>query len=64
LRLADAERALKRTGVVLARLGFAGWVEIPLVSRESLEESVRCFGISYENPPRNKHRVRKRKVRK
>ncbi len=64
LRLADAERALKRPGVVPPRLGFAGWVEISLVSRESLEESVRCFGIAYEKPPRKTLRVRKRKVRK
>ncbi len=64
LRLADAERALKRPGVVPARLGFPGWVEIPLISRDSLEESVRCFGIAYEKPPRNARRVRRRKVRK
>lgn len=64
LRLADAERALKRPGVVPARLGFPGWVEIPLISRDSLEESVRCFGIAYEKPPRKTYRARKRKVRK
>jgi hypothetical protein len=64
LRLADAERALQRPGVVPGRLGFHGWVEIPLVSRDSLEESVRCFGTAYEKRPRKARRIRKRKVRK
>ncbi|MGH9796424.1 MAG: hypothetical protein ACRD5G_16790 [Candidatus Acidiferrales bacterium] len=35
-----------------ARLGFAGWVEIPLASRESLEEAVRWLGCAFERPPR------------
>jgi hypothetical protein len=64
LRLADAERALKRAGVVPARLGFAGWVEISLNSRDSLEESVRCFGIAYDKPPRTARRLSNHKLRK
>ena len=64
LRLADAGRALKRAGVVPARLGFPGWVEIPLNSRDSLEESVRCFGIAYEKPPHNARRLPNRKLQK
>jgi hypothetical protein len=59
LRLVDAQCALKRPGVLPARLGFAGWVDIPLTSRDSLEESVRCFGTAYERPPRSRRRIRK-----
>jgi len=64
LRLADTERILKRPGVVPARLSFPGWVEISLNSRDSLEESVRCFGIAYEKPPRNARRLPNRKMRR
>ena len=60
----DAARALRRPSVAPARLGAGAWVEIPLASRESLEEAVRWFGVAYEHPPRKTHRVRKRKVRK
>lgn len=49
---ADFRRALRRPGVVPSRLGFAGWIEIPLASRRHLEEAVRWFGRSYEHPPR------------
>ncbi|MGH9792673.1 MAG: hypothetical protein ACRD5W_15810 [Candidatus Acidiferrales bacterium] len=35
-----------------ARLNFAGWVEIPLASREALEEAVRWLGCAFERPPR------------
>lgn len=35
-----------------ARLGFAGWVEIPLAPRESLAEAVRWFGCAFQRPPR------------
>lgn len=66
LRLDDKVRALRRAGVraegsqkmpegeavAPSRLGFPGWVEIPLDSRESLEEAVRWFGCAYERPPR------------
>ncbi|MGH9817695.1 MAG: hypothetical protein ACRD6I_16595, partial [Candidatus Acidiferrales bacterium] len=45
-RKAPAER------VRPARLNFAGWVEIPLASRESLEEAVRWLGCAFERPPR------------
>ena len=63
LRLADAERALKRAGVVPARLGFPGWVEISLNSRDPLEESARCFGVAYDKPPRNARRLSNYKLR-
>jgi len=67
LRLDDKMRALRRPGVraegsqrlpegekvSASRLGFAGWIEIPLESRESLEEAVRWFGRAYERPPRS-----------
>jgi len=43
-----------------ARLGFAGWIEIPLESRASLEEAVRWFGTAYERPPRRQLAPRKR----
>lgn len=52
LRAADAGRALRRKGVQKSRLGFDGWVEIPLESREALEEAVGWFGCAYEHPPR------------
>ena len=52
LRSADAQRARKRPGVSKARLEFVGWVEIPLESRELLEEAVRWFGCAYEHPSR------------
>jgi hypothetical protein len=35
-----------------SRLGFAGWIEIPLDSRAALEEAVRWFGRAFERPPR------------
>ncbi len=52
LRAQDADRALLRPGVTKCRLGFVGWIEIPLESRASLEEAVRWFGHAYEHPPR------------
>jgi hypothetical protein len=52
LRLEDAERALRRPGVSRCRLGFVGWIELSLESRENLTEAVRWFGHSYEHPPR------------
>jgi hypothetical protein len=52
LRAQDAERALKRPAVSKCRLGFVGWIEVPLESRASLEEAVRWFGHAYEHPPR------------
>lgn len=51
---ADFERALRRPGVVPSRLGFVGWIEIPLASRRSLEEAVRWLGRAYEHPRRGK----------
>jgi len=63
LRLEDKQRALARPGVRKewserernalseSRLSFAGWVEVPLDSRASLEEAVRWFGCAYERPP-------------
>ena len=52
LRPEDAERALKRPGVCVCRLGFVGWIEIALESRASLEEAVRWLGQAYEHAPR------------
>ncbi len=52
LRPEDTLRALRRSGVCEVRLGFAGWVEVALESRASLEEAVRWFGRAYEHPPR------------
>ena len=52
LRSADAQRALKRPGVRPQGVQFARWVEIPLGSRQSLEEAVHWFGCAYEHPPR------------
>lgn len=49
---ADFQRALRRPGVIPSRLGFVGWIEIPLASRLHLEEAVRWFGRTYEHPPR------------
>jgi hypothetical protein len=82
LRLDDKLRALRRPGVraegaqrlpegekvQASRLGFAGWIEIPLDSRAALEEAVRWFGCAYERPPRRalaprKSRQRARKSR-
>ena len=62
LRSEDAERALKRPGVRECRLGFAGWIELQLESRENLAEAVRWLGHSYEHPPKAaaKRRVPKR----
>jgi hypothetical protein len=51
---ADFQRALRRPGVVPSRLGFVGWIEVPLVSRRNLEEAVRWLGRAYEHPPRRK----------
>jgi len=62
LRPADAERALRRKLVQPCRLGFQGWVEVGLDSRDHLEEAVRWFGRAYEHPPappRRKPRVRR-----
>jgi hypothetical protein len=65
LRRDDAERALARPGVRPdwwartqqpvreSRLGFAGWVEVPLDSRAALAEAVRWLGTAYERPPRS-----------
>ena len=50
LRREDAERALQRPGVSKCRLGFAGWIEVPLASRGLLQEAVRWFGHGYEHP--------------
>lgn len=50
LRAKDAERALKCSRVRESRLGFKGWVEIPLASRGHLEEAVRWLGCAYERP--------------
>lgn len=41
LRKEDAERALRRPGVTQSRLGFPGWIGIPLESRAMLAEAVR-----------------------
>jgi hypothetical protein len=54
LRAEDARRALKRPGVQPQRVQFAQWIEIPLASRESLEEAVRWFGCAYERPAKTK----------
>lgn len=76
LRLDDKLCALRRPGVrasgsqelpeggkvSASRLGFAGWIEIPLDSRASLEEAVRWFGCAYERPPRRRLAGRKRKT--
>ena len=51
LREDDTERALRRPGVRKARTGAVNWVEIPLTSREMLEEAVRWLGCAYEHPP-------------
>jgi len=56
LRAQDARRALKRPGVRPQGVHFARWIEIPLASRESLEEAVRWFGCAYERPARAKSR--------
>jgi hypothetical protein len=50
LRADDAARAFTRPGLSQSRLGFAGWVEIPLASRKLLLEAVKWFGRAYENP--------------
>ena len=60
LRVEDAERALKRKRTRAFRLGFAGWVEIDLDSRDSLAEAVHRFGIAYENPPPTKPRQKQK----
>lgn len=52
LRAEDADRALMRPGVSRCRLGFAGWIEVPLESRDMLEEAVRWLGHAFEHPPR------------
>jgi hypothetical protein len=52
LRPEDAQRALGRPGVGKCRLGFCGWIEVPLDSRDLLQEAVRWFGEGYEHPPR------------
>jgi hypothetical protein len=76
LRLDDKLRALRRPGVKASgsqhlpqggnvgasRLGFAGWIEIPLDSRASLEEAVRWFGRAYERPPRRPLASHKSKI--
>jgi len=59
----DAARALRRRGVRRARTGALTWVEIPLASRQMLEEAVRWFGRAYENPPRRSRSVKSRKRR-
>ena len=64
LRMEDAERALKQSGVKLSRLGFDGWVEVDLTSRKTLEEAVRWFGTAYEHPPPNKAKKKKKKPKK
>jgi len=56
LRAQDARRALKRPGVRPQGVHFARWIEIPLASRESLEEAVRWFGCAYERPAGAKSR--------
>lgn len=50
LRADDAARALKQPQIRRARLQFAGWVEVPLGSRELLARAVRWFARAYENP--------------
>lgn len=64
LRKADAERALRRAGVVQSRLGFPGWIEIPLESRTMLAEAVRWFGRAYEHPPQTVPKKRRRARRR
>lgn len=79
LRLDDKIRALRRAKIRgtgrqqsdnakarEARLGFAGWIEVPLESRASLEEAVRWFGRAYERPPRRKlaPRVARRRAKR
>jgi len=64
LRKEDAERALRRLGVTQSRLGFPGWIEIPLQSRAMLEEAVRWFGHAYEHPPRTVPNKRRRAPRR
>ena len=59
LRPGDAQCALRRPGVTQSRLGFPGWIEIPLESRAMLEEAVRWFGQAYEHPPRAAPRRRR-----
>jgi len=60
LRARDAQRALKRPGVQPQGVQFARWVEIPLASRESLEEAVRWFGCAYERPARTQTKRKRR----
>jgi hypothetical protein len=59
LRADDAAKAFTRPGLTKSRLGFAGWVEIPLASRKLLLEAVRWFGRAYENPAPVRHRKRR-----
>jgi hypothetical protein len=59
LRKQDADRALKRRGVTTCRLGFAGWIEVPLESRALLTEAVRWFGHTYEHPPASARKTKK-----
>jgi hypothetical protein len=47
-----AELARKRPCVTKCRLGFVGWIEVPLESRAMLEEAVRWLGHAMEHPPR------------
>ena len=64
LRPEDAERALKRPRVRPLQLFTTGWVEIPLASREHMEEAVRWLGRSYEHPARRARKKAKRRRRK
>jgi hypothetical protein len=59
LRADDAAKAFTRPGLSKSRLGFAGWVEIPLASRKLLLEAVRWFGRAYENPAPVRRRKRR-----
>jgi hypothetical protein len=48
-----AQHKPQREAISASRLGFAGWIEIPLESRASLEEAVRWFGRAFQRPPRS-----------
>jgi hypothetical protein len=62
LRGKDAERALRRRRVREARLGFKGWAEISLASRDHLEEAVRWLGCAYERPARTESKRKGREA--
>ncbi len=63
LRKEDAERALKRPRVRPLQWFTTGWIEVPLASREHLEEAVRWLGQAYEHPPATK-KARKKPSRR